>query len=146
MWGGGDINFARVDESTLLGLIRDWVEGWGDINFARVDGWRDKEGGGVCGYGNYGGIFACSRMNFRLCRQVAMISERLLRVFLGSAFIMASFSAEHKAHLPDSGVKEGTTLNSWKVTLGFFPCFFNFQKWVFNVVDWILSSFLKEAV
>ena len=110
---GGGINFARVDESTLLGLIRDWVEGWGrDINFARVDGWRDKEGGGVYGFDNYGGILACSRMNLRLCRQVAIISLRLLRVILGSAFNMASFSAEHKAHLPVSGVKEGTTLNS----------------------------------
>ena len=42
---------------------------------------------------------------------MAIISVRLLRVFLGSALRMASFSAEHKAHLPDSGVKEGTTLN-----------------------------------
>ena len=75
----------------------------------------------------HGLILAYSKINFLLCRQIDIISERLLRVFLGSAFSMASFSAVHKAHLPASGVKEGTTLNISNETLGFFPCFFIFQ-------------------
>ena len=79
-----------------------------------------RGGGGGLG-GNHGYNLACSRTNFRLCRHVAKISERLLSVFLGSALRMANFSAVHKAHLPLSGVKEGTTLKIWNETLGFFP-------------------------
>ena len=75
-----------------------------------------------------------------------MISERLLIVVFLSDLRMASFSAVHSAHLPDSGVKDGTTLAILKDTEGFLFSNFFFQKYELKVVAWLVFSFLKEAV
>ena len=85
-------------------------------------------------------------MNFLLCRQTDIISERLLIVVDFSDFMIASFSAVHRAHLPDSGVKELTTLCILKDTEGFLPCSFIFQKYELKVVAWLYWAFLKEEV
>ena len=43
----------------------------------------------------------CAQVNFLLCRQVDMISVRLLREVLGSAAAMTIFSVRHRSHLLD---------------------------------------------